>query len=80
MFELSYIILAIILLLLVTKFFSFSFKLVYNGLIGVVALWVINLFGSFFGITLAINVVNSLIAGFFGLPGVIFLIGYKYLF
>ena len=80
MFELIPIIIAIVILFFVVKFFSLSFKLLYNGILGAFALWFLNLFGSFFNVSLEITVVNALIAGFFGLPGVIFLLAYKYLF
>jgi len=46
------------------------FKLVYNGLIGGVALWLINLIGAGFGFVLPITVWTALIVGFLGLPGV----------
>jgi inhibitor of the pro-sigma K processing machinery len=52
------------------------FKLVYNGLIGGVALWLINLIGAGFGFVLPITVWTALIVGFFGLPGVAILILY----
>ena len=46
------------------------FRLVYNGLIGGVALWLINLIGAGFGFVLPITVWTALIGGFLGLPGV----------
>ena len=46
------------------------FRLVYNGLIGGVALWLINLIGAGFGFVLPITVWTALIVGFLGLPGV----------
>ena len=46
------------------------FKLVYNGLIGGVALWLINLIGAGFGFVLPITVWTALLVGFLGLPGV----------
>jgi inhibitor of the pro-sigma K processing machinery len=53
------------------------FRLIYNGLIGGVMLWLVNLAGSYFGFTIAINPLSALIAGFLGLPGVILLILFK---
>lgn len=53
------------------------FRLIYNGLIGGVMLWLVNLAGSYISFTIAINPVSALIAGFLGLPGVILLILFK---
>jgi inhibitor of the pro-sigma K processing machinery len=53
------------------------FRLIYNGLIGGIMLWVVNLVGSYVGFTIGINVVSALIAGFLGIPGVILLILFK---
>ena len=54
-------------------------KLVYNGLIGGLALWLVNLIGSPLGFSLPITIWTALVVGFLGLPGVVLLIGY-YLF
>jgi len=71
-------IIAILCLYLVVKFFKWPFKilwkLIVNGVLGVVLLLLVNLVGNSFGIAVGINVVTALIAGFFGVPGVIFLI------
>lgn len=53
------------------------FKLIYNGLIGGVVLWLLNWVGAYFGFTIAINAVTALIVGFLGLPGVVLLIVFK---
>ena len=50
-------------------------KLITNSIIGGIMLWVINLFG----VGLQINLINALIAGAFGIPGVIGLIIYKFI-
>lgn len=52
-------------------------KLIINGLIGGLVLFLFNLVGGFFSFTLAINPLNSLIAGFLGVPGVVLLIVLK---
>ena len=52
------------------------FRLVYNGLIGGVALWLINLIGAGFGFVLPITVWTALLVGFLGLPGVAILAFY----
>lgn len=72
---------AIILLFIVVKIFAWPIKvfirLCVNGFLGAVLLWIVNFFGATFGITVGINAITALIAGFFGIPGVIFLIIYK---
>jgi inhibitor of the pro-sigma K processing machinery len=50
-------------------------KLFINSLIGFIVLAAINLIGStLFGFTVALNPLNALIAGAFGVPGVILII------
>ena len=71
-------ILAIALLFMVVKFLKWPlkilWKLIVNGVLGFVLLILVNFVGGYFGISIGINIVTSLIAGFFGVPGVIFLI------
>lgn len=62
---------AIVILLLLVKLFSLPFKLVWNGLIGGATLWLINLVGAVFSFHIDITVIKALIAGFFGVPGVL---------
>jgi inhibitor of the pro-sigma K processing machinery len=52
-------------------------RLVINGVIGAVALIVFNLFGSYIGVTIGVNPVTALIAGFLGIPGVLLMIFVK---
>lgn len=52
-------------------------KLLINGLIGGVFLFLFNLFGSIFNLSIAINPLNALIVGFLGVPGVIILLIYQ---
>ena len=53
------------------------FRLIYNGVVGGVMLWILNFVGSYIGFGIAINPVSALIAGFLGIPGVILLILFK---
>lgn len=53
------------------------FRLIYNGLIGGIILWLLNWVGAYFGFTIAINPVTALVVGFLGLPGVILLVVFK---
>ena len=71
-------IVGVLILLIVVKFFALPFKLVWNGIIGAVALWLVNLVlwlvnlvGALFGFGLKITVVKALIAGVFGVPGLL---------
>ncbi|MBZ4665152.1 pro-sigmaK processing inhibitor BofA family protein [Mahella sp.] len=54
-------------------------RLIYNGIIGGVVLWLLNLIGGYFGFTLAINPLTALIVGFLGVPGVILLVILKFI-
>ncbi len=69
---------AIMAIVLIGKLISFPvkliFKLVVNGVIGAVVLTILNFFGGAIGISVGINIFSALVAGFFGIPGVIVLI------
>lgn len=54
-------------------------KLVINGIIGAAALFIINIFGGLVGITVGINPITALIAGFLGIPGIILLLFLQYI-
>ena len=74
-----------ILLVLLLAFFmavplKIVFRLIYNGLMGGLALWLINLVGAPFGFILPITVWTALLVGFFGLAGVAALAVYQLLF
>lgn len=45
-----------------------------NSLAGFACLWLLNLVSGFTGIVFPINLVTSAIAGFLGIPGILFLI------
>jgi inhibitor of the pro-sigma K processing machinery len=53
------------------------FKLIYNGIVGGVMLWIVNFVGAYFNFTIGINPITALVAGFLGIPGVILLILFK---
>jgi len=59
---------------LVTWPLRLLWKLIYNSLLGLVLLLVTNLLGNFLGITLPVNWLTILVAGFLGLPGILLLI------
>lgn len=49
------------------------FKIGLNGIIGFMLLWLANTFGSLMGLYLPINWATLLVAGFLGIPGIIFM-------
>lgn len=53
---------------------KFILRLLYNGIIGGLMLWVLNLVGGFFNLQVAINPITALIAGFLGIPGVLLIL------
>lgn len=54
-------------------------RLAINGILGGIALLIINLIGSPLGFTLSLNAVSALVVGILGLPGIILLVILKYL-
>lgn len=70
------IVLAVILVLrLLAKPMKFIFKLLINTLLGFVLLWLLNFFGGGLGISLDLTLLNALIVGLLGIPGVLLLLG-----
>ncbi|MBQ9521498.1 MAG: pro-sigmaK processing inhibitor BofA family protein [Oscillospiraceae bacterium] len=55
-----------------------ALKLLLNTVSGFVALWLVNLLSGVTGVYLGLNVVNALIVGVFGLPGLVLLILLKW--
>lgn len=49
-------------------------KLAINVGLGVIMIYLVNTFGGAIGITIPFNIITALIAGIFGVPGVILLI------
>ena len=62
---------SIVVSIVIAKIMSLPFKIVWklvsNGIIGAIMLWAVNLFGA----GIEITVFKALIAGFFGIPGVV---------
>lgn len=78
---LIYGLIGIVILILFAKLLKWPIKIVINGIIGVVILYVVNfiisnlsLVGINTNFSLPINPISALIAGFFGVPGVVVLI------
>lgn len=87
MFQFEYIgyfLIAILGLYILVKVFSWPikilFKLLVNAVLGALLLLIVNFVGNYFGFYIGINAVTALIAGFFGIPGVIFLVVFKLFF
>ena len=68
---------ALVILLIVVNIFSLSLKLLWNGVVGMILLWLFNLVGGIVGLHLEIGAVSALVAGLFGIPGVILLLLYQ---
>lgn len=49
-------------------------KLIVNGIVGGVTLFLFNLVGGIFGVSLVVNPLNAIIVGILGVPGVILLL------
>lgn len=49
-------------------------KLLINGLIGGVVLFLFNLIGGIFNLAIVVNPLNAVIVGFLGIPGVVLLL------
>ncbi|WP_097028523.1 pro-sigmaK processing inhibitor BofA family protein [Clostridium peptidivorans] len=77
----GYFLVAIIALIIIVKLFAWPItiliKLVLNAVAGAVLLFLVNLVGSLVNFSIGINAITALIAGFFGVPGVIVLIVLK---
>lgn len=71
------IIIAVAAILFFTLFrrpIRFILKVLFNILLGFIALILINMFGAFIGITIGVNWINAVVVALLGLPGVILLI------
>lgn len=73
-----YFVIAVLSLLIIGKILAWPLKmlmkLIINAIAGGILLLLINFVGGPFGISISINAITALIAGFLGIPGVIFLI------
>ena len=78
------LILAVLVIFVLIKILSapirLIFKLLINTAVGFLILFLVNLIGGYFGFSLEMNLINALITGIFGIPGVIVLIIIKLFF
>lgn len=72
-------ILALIILVILRKPVKIILKLALNTLIGFLTLFVLNWLGAFIGISIAVNWINAVIVGVFGVPGVALILLLKWL-
>ncbi|MCT8978737.1 pro-sigmaK processing inhibitor BofA family protein [Clostridium sp. CX1] len=77
----GYFLIAVLGLYILVKVFAWPlkvlFKLIANGIFGVLLLILVNFIGHYFNFYIGINAITALIAGFLGVPGVIFLVIFK---
>jgi inhibitor of the pro-sigma K processing machinery len=69
----------IIVLRLLAKPIRFIFKLLINTVLGFVLLWLVNFFGGGLGIALELSLLNALVVGLLGIPGVLLLLAIHFL-
>ena len=78
------VVICVVLVVLIFKIIKtplkWAFKLLLNTAGGFIALVILNFFGGIVGLSLTVNLVNCLVAGILGLPGVILLLVLKYVF
>lgn len=65
------LLIGVLILFIIVKVLAMPFKLVWNGLLGALTLWLVNIVGGFVGFSLKITLIKALIAGFFGIPGAV---------
>lgn len=81
------IVLAVLLLLVILFFVIQMFmkpikilwKLLFNSVLGLILLVVVNYIGHYFSFTLPYNIITVLIAGFLGIPGILMLVCFHFL-
>lgn len=75
-----YALFGLALLFLVVKLLKWPIKILINGVVGIVLLYIANYIGEYFNFYININPVTALIAGFLGIPGVLFLVIFQLFF
>ena len=69
-----YALVGLALLFLIIKLLKWPLKILINGILGIILLYIANIVGSYIGFVLPVNAISALIAGFLGIPGIIFLV------
>ena len=75
-----YALFGLALLFLIIKLLKWPIKILVNGIIGIILLYVANYIGEYLNFYITINPITALIAGFLGIPGVIFLVIFQLFF
>lgn len=75
-----YAIVGLALLYLIINLLKWPIKLLINGIGGVILLYIANFIGQYFNFSIIINPITAIIAGFLGIPGVIFLVIFQMFF
>ena len=73
-----YALVGLALLFLIIKLLKWPLKILINGNLGIILLYIANIVGSYIGFVLPINAISALIAGFLGIPGIIFLVLFQF--
>ena len=73
-----YALIGLALLFLIIKLLKWPLKILINGILGIILLYIANIVGSYIGFVLPINAISALVAGFLGIPGIIFLILFQF--
>lgn len=53
-------------------------RLLFNAAVGGLLLWIANLLGRYIGVSVPINPITALLAGFLGVPGVVLVVAIQY--
>ena len=73
-----YALVGLALLFLIIKLLKWPLKILINGILGIILLYIANIVGSYIGFVLPVNAISALIAGFLGIPGIIFLVLFEF--
>ena len=73
-----YALVGVALLFLIIKLLKWPLKILINGILGIILLYIANIVGSYIGFVLPVNAISALIAGFLGIPGIIFLVLFQF--
>ena len=73
-----YALVGLALLFLIIKLLKWPLKILINGILGIILLYIANIVGSYIGFVLSVNAISALIAGFLGIPGIIFLVLFQF--
>ena len=73
-----YALVGLALLFLIIKLLKWPLKILINGILGIILLYIANIVGSYIGFVLPVNAISALIAGFLGIPGIIFIVLFQF--